>query len=180
MSFFYVSIFKTLSLIFMKNKFYLLLIVFSLGVAFYFYSKYRIAPKIEFKELNLQNLEGEKVSLQDYAGKNIFITMWAPWCKDCLVEMPDLQNLKEKLNNDNFIILAISDFDIEKEKSYAEKFDYDFEYLHLNKSFKDLSIFAIPTNYIINTKGKVVYEKVGAEKDWQSKETIEKIRLLID
>jgi len=163
----------------MKNKLYLLIIVFGFGIAFYFYSKYRIAPKIEFKALSLQNLDGEKVNLQDYAGKNIFITMWAPWCKDCLAEMPDLQNLKEKLSDDNFIILAISDYDLEKEKQFAEKYDYDFEYLHLNNYFKDISIFAIPTNYIINSKGKLVYEKVGAEKDWRREETIEMVKNLV-
>ncbi|MGB0886453.1 MAG: peroxiredoxin family protein, partial [Chitinophagales bacterium] len=105
--------------------------------------------------------------------------MWAPWCRDCLVEMPDLQFVKNKLEKDNFVFLAISGFNLEKEKAYAEKMPFDFTYLHMSEKLKEIGVHAIPTNYIINSKGKIVYEKVGAEADWKSEETIEMVRELV-
>ncbi|MGB1248880.1 MAG: peroxiredoxin family protein [Chitinophagales bacterium] len=148
------------------------------GVVVFMYSKYRVPPKVEFQQLTLVDLEGNSASLDDYAGKNIFITMWATWCKDCLVEMPDLQHVKEQLADENFVFLAISDYDIEKERAYATENDFDFTYLHMTESLKDIGIHAIPTNYIINQEGKVVYEKVGADL-WREDATIQMIKDLV-
>ena len=52
-------------------------------------------------------------------------------------------------------------------------------FLHMSQKLEEIDIYSIPTNYIINKKGKVVYEKVGAESDWRSKETIDKIIRLV-
>lgn len=164
----------------MKIKIVLLsIIIIGTFLAISTYKKYRTAPSIEFASLTLTDLEGNKTSLQNYAGKNIFIMMWAPWCKDCIVEMPALQYVKDQLEDDDFVFLAISGYDREKEKAFAEKFPYDFEYLHMEEKLQEIGIFAIPTNYIINKKGKVVYNKVGPEKDWLSKRTLQKIKNLV-
>lgn len=157
----------------------LILAILVFGVALFLYKRYRIAPSIEFKKLTLMDLDKNPVSLEDYEGKNVFITMWAPWCGDCLAEMPDLQFVKEQLVNDNFVFLAISGYDIQKEKIYANKTNFDFVYLHMTEKLKEIDVHAIPTNYIINSKGKVVYEKVGAEANWRSQETINRIRELV-
>jgi hypothetical protein len=49
----------------------------------------------------------------------------------------------------------------------------------MTEKLKEIGVHAIPTNYIINSKGKVVYEKVGAEANWRSQETISRIRDLV-
>lgn len=164
----------------MKTK--ILIITFLaliVGISIFFYKKYKVPPSIVFEKLTITDLEGNATSLQKYAGKNIFITMWAPWCRDCIVEMPALQFVKDKLKEDDFVFLAISDYDIQKEKAFAEKMPYNFDYLHLSEQFKDLKIYAIPTNYIINKKGVIVYQKVGAEANWLSEKTIQKIKDLV-
>lgn len=157
----------------------IILALLILGSVFFFYNKYNVAPTIKFHELSLTDLDGKKVNLQDYAGTNIFITMWAPWCRDCLSEMPDLQFISKQLKKDNFIFLAISGYDIEKERNFALSRDYDFDFLHMNESLKFMGVHSIPTNYILNTEGKVVYEKVGAELNWRSKETLDMLRALV-
>lgn len=163
----------------MRKLYFILSISVLILIGVWAYTKYRVAPKIEFAQLDLTDLEGNKMTLESFAGKNIFITMWAPWCRDCLVEMPALQYVKDKLKDDNFVFLAISDFNIEKEKAYANRTPYDFQYLHMKQTLKEIGIHAIPTNYILNSKGKIVYQKIGAEADWKSAETIEMIRNLV-
>ena len=164
----------------MKNKILILAFITTvIAIAIFSYKKYRIPPTIEFEELTLTDLDGQPTSLQAYAGKNIFITMWAPWCADCIKEMPALQFVKDQLKEEDFVFLAISGYDIKKEKAFANKFPYDFDYLHMSEKLAAINIHAIPTNYIINKKGKVVYKKVGAEKDWLSKKTLQRIKNLI-
>ena len=164
----------------MKNKILLIsVVIIALVISLLTYKKYRIPPTIEFEKLTLTDLEGKPTKLQNYAGKNIFITMWAPWCADCIKEMPALQYVKDQLIEDDFVFLAISGYDIQKEKAFAYKFPYKFTYLHMSEKLKEINIHAIPTNYIINKKGKVVYEKVGAEDNWLSDETIERIKDLV-
>ena len=164
----------------MKNRIlFLTLVLTILLISFYSYKEYNIPPTIAFEKLTLTDLEGNPTSLQNYAGKNIFISMWAPWCRDCLEEMPALQFVKEQLIEEDFVFLAISDYDIKKEKQFSEKFPYEFDYLHLTEKFSAINIHAIPTNYIINKNGNIVYQKVGAEDNWLSYETIQKIKNLV-
>ncbi|MFT4645510.1 MAG: thiol-disulfide isomerase/thioredoxin [Planctomycetota bacterium] len=164
----------------MKNKIlFISVVIIAIAISIFSYKKYRVPPTIQFEHLTLTDLEGNATSLQNYAGKNIFITMWAPWCIDCLKEMPALQYVKDQLRDENFVFLAISGYDIQKEKAFADKMPYDFDYLHMSQKLKDINIHTIPTNYIISEKGKVVYEKVGAEADWLSEKTINSMRHLV-
>ena len=164
----------------MKRKFPILLFLFAfIGGSIYLYTKYKVPPTIEFHELSLTDLNNNPVNLSEYAGKNIFISFWAPWCGDCINEMPDLQFVYNRLKDENFVFLAISGYDIAKEKRYVTKNNFDITFLHMTQKLKEIDIYSIPTNYIINQKGKVVYEKVGAESNWRSQETMDKILSLI-
>ncbi|MBI4562685.1 MAG: TlpA family protein disulfide reductase, partial [Candidatus Rokubacteria bacterium] len=55
------------------------------------------AGVIEFKEgqrspaFRLATLDGESVTLQNYAGKLVVLNFWATWCTPCEVEMPTLE-----------------------------------------------------------------------------------------
>lgn len=52
---------------------------------------------------------GETHTLQDYAGKVIFLNFWATWCPPCRSEMPDIQALYEKYkDSDDVAILGVA------------------------------------------------------------------------
>src|SRR5262245_6532732 len=38
----------------------------------------------------LPSIDGQPVSLSDYAGRPVWINVWASWCAPCRVEMPDI------------------------------------------------------------------------------------------
>ena len=146
--------------------------------ALFLYQKYRVPPKIDFVALNTTDLQGQPVDLNDYLGKNIFITMWAPWCIDCIAEMPSIQELSDNLKDEDFVFLAISGYDIQKELNFKNKNTYNFQYLHMDETLKDIGIHSIPTNYILNKKGEVVYEKVGSE-NWAEAAKIASVKALV-
>ncbi len=48
-------------------------------------------------QLELEDLEGNPVSLEDYRGKFLVLNFWATWCQPCTREWPDLEMLGERL-----------------------------------------------------------------------------------
>ncbi len=41
-------------------------------------------------DFTLTDLDGRRVSLSDYAGRPVWINVWASWCAPCRAEMPDI------------------------------------------------------------------------------------------
>lgn len=60
-------------------------------------------PDFEATDIN-----GKKIKLSDYRGKDIMVVMWATWCMPCMQEVPHLNALREIMSADKLAILAIS------------------------------------------------------------------------
>ena len=66
------------------------------------------APAIELKDTS-----GRLHRLSDYKGKVVVVNFWATWCEPCREEMPSLQRLKERIDQDKrrtagLVILAVN------------------------------------------------------------------------
>jgi peroxiredoxin len=137
-------------------------------------AKERLPEKL-IDRIQLTDLDGETISLKDLKGKTIFLNYWATWCRPCLAEMPDMDKAAKILGEENFIFLAASDEDVDKIKKFAAKFNYSFQFVHSKTSVFDLDIMALPTTMVIDSKGEIVYNEVGA-KDWASEKELAELR----
>ena len=54
----------------------------------------------------LQDLSGQRVSLDDFKGKVVMLDFWATWCGPCRLTMPLLEKLQQEHPND-FTLLAV-------------------------------------------------------------------------
>jgi thiol-disulfide isomerase/thioredoxin len=55
-----------------------------------------------------KNLEGKVVSLADYKGKLLFLSIWKTDCFPCLLEIPILNRLQKEYASDDFTVIGIS------------------------------------------------------------------------
>lgn len=63
-------------------------------------------PPLDF---TLTDQHGASISLKDLQGKVIFLNFWATWCPPCQKEMPHVQELYEKYqNSDDVVILTVA------------------------------------------------------------------------
>ncbi|MCX6175201.1 MAG: TlpA family protein disulfide reductase [Ignavibacteriales bacterium] len=125
-----------------------------------------------------QSLSGKTFLSDELKGKVVLINFWATWCPPCKAELPLLQkNIYEKINNKNFVVLAISRGEAtDTVKKFINKFNYTFP-VYLDKETKVYKLFAskyIPRNFVIGKDGKVKMATVGFNK----KEFEKMIRLI--
>ena len=144
-----------------KKQTYNVLIVAVLGlVGLYLFNKYKVAPKMDIINLSVVDSNSVAFDIHLLKGKKVIVAFYASWCPDCIKELNVLNEIKkEKLNDVE--VLAITDETIEKLNSFKNKKQFPFTFLKLTKTFNELNIFSIPTVYLLNTKGEVVYQKVG-------------------
>lgn len=155
-------------------------IIFILAVLFglYFYNKYKVAPSINISTLSIIDENNQPFNINSLKGKKIILSFYASWCPDCLKELKILNSIKNEQLND-VEVLAVTDETIEKLISFKTKKQYPFTFLKLTQSFNDIKIHSIPTTYLINTKGEIVFEKVGYI-NWEDNSTINHLKMIMD
>lgn len=66
-------------------------------------------------DIVVQDRAGQPIRLSDLRGKVVFVNFWATWCPPCRAEIPDLEELAEKMRHVPFEIFAVS-----SDESWAE------------------------------------------------------------
>jgi thiol-disulfide isomerase/thioredoxin len=151
-----------------------IIIVFVIGCKSKRDSKEHAAkPERVFEKIRLQELNGKKLSLDEYAGKTIFIHFWATWCKPCIKEMPAIIQAENLLQNENVIFLMASGETVEEIETFKNSHDYNFNYVRVENS-EELNVQALPTTFIFNSKGDLAFSETGS-RDWNKKNNIDLI-----
>ncbi len=119
-----------------------------------------IAPK-----LDLVNLEGEEVSLEDYLGKVVLVNNWATWCPPCREEMPTLEAYYQAHKGQGFVLIGIEAGEpAEEVAEFIDQYKISFP-IWLDPENKAISGFknmALPSSYVINPEGNIVLGWTGA------------------
>ena len=130
----------------------------------------QIAVGKEAPDFTLQSMDGKEVKLSDYKGKKVYLKFWASWCGPCKKSMPELMELAAKENRD-FEILSVIAPGIQGEKT-VEQFPQWFQ----DQGYKDIPVLydtkattfqayqirSIPTEYLIDSQGKIGKIQFGA------------------
>ena len=116
----------------------------------------------------LEDLEGNLHKLSDYRGKTIMLVFWATWCPPCLMEIPHLITLRNRISTEKLEILAITNENPEKISDFTKKKRINYTVL-LDKNdmpapFGVMRIYGstgIPGSFFINPDGKIKLATAG-------------------
>lgn len=164
----------------MKNKtIFIAGIAIAVLVAGFFYTKYRVAPNVKFETLKLTDLDGKEVSPAMFKHQKVLVNFFATWCGPCIRELPSLERVETYFSKEDFQLILISDEPVERLKDFKQSTGLMFTILHSEKKLHDLKIETIPTTYLLNSKGEIVFKKTG-EEDWGSEAMIGKLKRLTE
>jgi len=126
----------------------------------------------------LTDLDGRSINLQQFKGKTIFLNFWATWCKPCIYEMPSIKNAQDKLSKADVVFLLASNENADEIREFEKMYNYNFNYLKV-VNLEELGVEGLPTTYIFNPRGELVFSETGYRK-WDDSTNIEMILKIND
>lgn len=157
------------------------LLLFALSVIFYF-TLYREGkqPGEPAPDFSLPT-EQRQVRLSDYRGQFVLINFWATWCPPCVAEMPSLERLHQRFQNESFEILAVSlDEDWASIRRFRQKIPLTLKIL-LDQGGEIASLYGthqIPETYLVDDSG-VIVKKIIGPRQWDDEKVAREIQLLL-
>lgn len=132
-------------------------------------------------DFTLKDEEGKTHKLSDYRGKVVVLNFWATWCPPCIKEMPSMERAHKKWVKEGIEILAVNAGE-DEDSIFAFTGEYDISFTVLldeeNSVLNNFPSIGLPTTYIIDPQGYVVYRAVG-DREWDDPKITEKLRLLL-
>jgi len=134
--------------------------LFVLGLSC-FSSAYALKPGDTAPEINIPALSGSaQISLSELKGKVVYVDFWASWCPPCVKSFPLLNDLRNKLQDQGFEVLAVN---LDEERSDAEAFlkAHAVDFLVGVDDSKQLPISyevkGMPYAYLVDKQGLIQY-----------------------
>jgi len=112
-------------------------------------------------DIDMIDKTGSLVSLEDYAGKVVYISFWASWCKPCIAGFKKSKEIRKQLQDLGVVLINVS-IDKKEEAWRDAMIRYHPQGINtwaisLQDLAKDYDISAIPLYHIVNKQGKFAY-----------------------
>ena len=121
----------------------------------------------------LSNLRENPIKLSSINENLILLEFWFPYCGGCVQATPILNEIQKNYKDKGLSIYGI-EFTNTPTKAlleYSEKQNVEIPTLYNGKDVsKDYGVYAAPTFFLIDKKGKVIYTSVGLNKEKLIKE----------
>ena len=112
----------------------------------------------------LQMIDGSVKSFSDYKGKLLVINFWYINCGPCIAEMPYLNDLVNKYQNEDIHFLALSFDTIPDIKSFINKTEFKYEHGSISRSLMYDFTPVAPGHFIVDSDGIIRDIIVGAPR----------------
>lgn len=133
--------------------------------------------------LKLPGLNKKIVDLKELKGQVVLVNFWASWCPPCVHEMPSMQRLQNRFAAKGFTILGVNMAEDKKTVRHFLKTKVSVQFPILFDSdgvaLKSWGVFAFPTSYVIDKKGKIRFAIFGGV-DWEKESILKKIKALLN
>lgn len=109
---------------------------------------------------------GKEMSLSDFRGKTIVLTVWNPTCGSCKLELPHLQKLYEQVaDDDNIAFMAVAIANEDKIPDLIQEYDLTMPlYTSQGDRPPEYSLGGVPSTFIIAPDGTFAVRYKGAAR----------------
>lgn len=107
------------------------------------------------------------IDLKQYRGKVVYLDFWASWCVPCRKSFPWMNEMQAKYKSQGLVVLGVN---LDEEKQAAKKFlehvpaKFTIAYDPEGETPGKYQVEVMPTSYLINRSGDVVYVHKGFKK----------------
>lgn len=115
-------------------------------------------------DFQLQDLEGNEVSLSSLRGSPILLNFWATWCPTCRLEMPFIQEVYQEWTDKGLVILAIDMGESAATvRDFMQNNNYTIPVLLDTRRVvsQKYNVTAIPTTFFIDRNGVIQDKLIG-------------------
>jgi peroxiredoxin len=110
--------------------------------------------------------DGQRVSMDDLAGKVVLIDFWATWCAPCREALPHMREIANKFQGQPLVVLSVSlDKDEQKWKDFIGKNEMTWPQYRdggfTGPIAKMFGVEAIPHTFTIDADGVLQEEHIG-------------------
>ena len=119
------------------------------------------------RNFTLRDLKGEPITLTGLRGKVVLLNFWATWCGPCRTEMPFIDQLQKEYQQQGLVVFGITDEEPEIAQKYLARNRISFPSL-FDRQQEVAALYqvrAIPTIFVINREGKIVYQGIGVSRE---------------
>lgn len=105
-----------------------------------------------------------KVDTASLKGKLVYVDFWASWCVPCKQSFPWMNELQAKYGERGLHVLAIN---VDGKQADADKFlaqvpaKFQVAFDSAGQTPKQFAVKAMPTSYLVDGEGRVVYVHAG-------------------
>lgn len=136
------------------------------------------SPGAPLPDAVFEDREGKEHRLSEFAGKYIYIDLWASWCGPCVAEVPHLQKLEKELRRKDVVFVSIS-LDTKREnweKKMEQLHMHGHQWIVRDETFANMmNIKGIPHFLLYGKDGKLLDYKAPRPSHPAWKEKLEEL-----
>lgn len=127
--------------------------------------------QIAIKDIKMQMIDSDDVSINDLKGNIVIIDFWASWCGPCRNSIPFYNRMNEKYGEQGLIIIGLN-VNEDEETIKKAKTDFNINYflaLPDEKFSTHFKVQGIPAMFMFDREGKQIEEFVGYSPELDNK-----------
>ena len=125
----------------------------------------------------LLDLDGKKVSLNNFKGSPIFLEAWISSCSHCMESLPKVKQIRKEFGDKVKVVTVNFDYDLSETKATIKDKNIDYLVLQGDAIFdQNYDLRSFPSYFVIDSNGIIVFSERGAIDGKKEKALFEALR----